>query len=151
MSASLANCLSARCLLTGPNRWKSLGMKMRLQGPPNHTTTTSHKSRWQWMRIVIVCEVPWPSACSLYLVIQPVTDNFVQTTKWNVQHSGNIRQPHLSVLWYWQDTPFTLDEPGGHGCSLKLASFLSLLEAMHHNHTYFYDNTHSQYTSTKWQ
>jgi hypothetical protein len=32
------------------------------------------------------------------LVIQPVTDNAVHTTQWNIQHSGNIRQPHLSVL-----------------------------------------------------
>ena len=98
ISASLANWLSARCLFMGPNRWKWLGMKLRLQGPPNHTTTTSHKSRWQWMRIVIICEVPWQPACSLYLVIQPVTDNAVHTAQWNVQHSGNIRPPHLSVL-----------------------------------------------------
>ena len=98
MSASLANCLSARCLFMRPNRWKSLGMKMRLQGPPNHTTTTSLKSRWQWMRIVIICEVHWWSACSLYLVIQPVTDNAVHTTQWKVQHSGNVRQPHLYIL-----------------------------------------------------
>ena len=97
ISASLANWLSARCLFMGPNRWNSLGMKLVLQGPPNHTTTTSHKSRWQWMWNVIICEVPWWSTCSLCLVIQPVTDSAAHTGQWNIQHC-NIRQPHLSVL-----------------------------------------------------
>ena len=31
ISASLANRLSAMCLFKGPNRWKTLGMKLRLQ------------------------------------------------------------------------------------------------------------------------
>jgi hypothetical protein len=87
MSASLANCLSARCLFMGPNRWKSLGMKMRLQGTPNHyrdLQTTSPQpvlnldgSGWElWLSVQFLDDqhahsIWWPSRSQTMLCILP--------------------------------------------------------------------------------
>jgi hypothetical protein len=111
ISAFLANWLSARCLFMGPNRWNSLGMKLVLQGPPNHTTTTSHKSRWQWMRNL------WGSLMINMLTLFGNPASHRQCCAyWPVKHPA-LQYPAASFVcsvWYRHDTSFTLDVLSGH-------------------------------------